>query len=284
MKVSYVSDLHLEFRDYPEILKDDPGGDVLILAGDIFVANYLRSDRTDQSSLKLKKMVKKLKVDLLDKYKTVLYVIGNHEHYHCIFPNTKKTIRQGLDDLGLIEKVIILDNDHIVLDGVPFIGATLWSDFLKEDDLSLMMCEKGMNDFHVIGSMDVDGINYFNKADRKIITPKFVLEEHKKSLEYFSEITKFYSDKKCVIISHHAPSYKSLNSMHSGNALDGAYASDLSEFILDRPQIKYWIHGHCHMNTDYQIGDCRVLSNQRGYAGEPSHRNFTGLLSFEIGK
>jgi hypothetical protein len=95
-------------------------------------------------------------------------------------------------------------------------------------------------------------------------------------------MTKFYSEKNCVIISHHAPSYKSLNSMHSGNALDGAYASDLSEFILDRPQIKYWIHGHCHMNTDYQIGDCRVLSNQRGYKGESSHTNFKGLGKIEL--
>jgi Icc-related predicted phosphoesterase len=282
MKISYVSDLHLEFGDYPKILDTDAGGDVLILAGDIVVANYLRKDRTDKSSTKLKKHMSNLKTNLFDKYGRVLYVLGNHEHYNGIYKNTLKTLRNGLDDLGLIEKVTLLEDDHTVIDGVPFIGATLWTDFFKGDPSAMYIAERGMNDFHVIGSMDVDDMTYFNRYQSRAISPSFVLDVHKKSLEYIDYITNFYKAKDCVVITHHAPTYKSLNSKHSGNSLDAAYASDLSEFILDHGNIKYWIHGHCHMNTDYFVGGCSILSNQRGYKGEDSHTLFDGLKSFTI--
>jgi len=48
--------------------------------------------------------------------------------------------------------------------------------------------------------------------------------------------------------------------------VNGAYSSDLSEFILDRPQIKVWTHGHTHDTFDYMVGTTRVLCNPRGYA------------------
>jgi len=34
------------------------------------------------------------------------------------------------------------------------------------------------------------------------------------------------------------------------------------------------------MNIDYMVGDCRVLSNQRGYHFEKSAQLFTGLKHF----
>lgn len=49
--------------------------------------------------------------------------------------------------------------------------------------------------------------------------------------------------------------------------MNGAYASKLEEFILDRPQIKLWTHGHTHNEWDYMIGDTRIFCNPRGYKG-----------------
>ena len=49
--------------------------------------------------------------------------------------------------------------------------------------------------------------------------------------------------------------------------MNGAYSSDLSEFILDHPQIQAWVHGHTHYNFDYMIGSTRILCNPRGYVG-----------------
>ena len=83
-------------------------------------------------------------------------------------------------------------------------------------------------------------------------------------------------------MTHHAPTSKSVNIEHSGQTLDYAYFSDLSDFILVNPSIKYWVHGHTHMNVDYMVGDCRVLSNQKGYRFEKSAKYFTGTQSFEV--
>jgi len=49
--------------------------------------------------------------------------------------------------------------------------------------------------------------------------------------------------------------------------MNGAYHSDLSEFILDHPQIKLWTHGHTHHPFDYMIGGTRIVCNPRGYDG-----------------
>mgnify|MGYP000604130187 CR=1 FL=1 len=47
--------------------------------------------------------------------------------------------------------------------------------------------------------------------------------------------------------------------------MNGAFQSDLSSFIMDRPQIKLWTHGHTHDVFDYMIGGCRIVCNPRGY-------------------
>ena len=57
--------------------------------------------------------------------------------------------------------------------------------------------------------------------------------------------------------------------------MNGGYHSDLSEFILDHPEIVLWTHGHTHEPMDYMIGTTRVVCNPRGYAGsEKSADNF----------
>ena len=47
--------------------------------------------------------------------------------------------------------------------------------------------------------------------------------------------------------------------------MNGGFASNLSEFIMDRPQIKVWQHGHMHNVSDYMMGETRVVCNPRGY-------------------
>jgi Icc-related predicted phosphoesterase len=49
--------------------------------------------------------------------------------------------------------------------------------------------------------------------------------------------------------------------------VNGAYASDLSELILDT-QPAVWFHGHVHNSFDYLVGDTIVLCNPRGYVDQ----------------
>lgn len=280
MKVSYLSDAHLEFLRYPSFQKEE-GGDVLILAGDILTAHMISSHRTDHESRSLKKyLLNKFKPDLIDKYKHVLYCMGNHEHYHYIYKNTKKDIQSWLSSNGF-NNVKMMENDNILINGVTFIGATLWTDYDGGNPLSMRLAHDHMNDYRVIGSEDVDDMNYFNRRSNRKITPEFLLKEHNYSRDYIRDVA-HESNSPVVVFTHHPPSFESCNSLHSGNMLDGAYATNLQQMILDTPQIKYWVSGHTHMSCKYEIGGCQVLSNQVGYYFEPGYGAFKGTKSFFI--
>jgi Icc-related predicted phosphoesterase len=94
------------------------------------------------------------------------------------------------------------------------------------------------------------------------------VERHADSLRYISDQLSRASDRRVVMVSHHAPSFRSIDPRYRAQReMNGGYASDLSNLILDNPKIKLWIHGHTHSPHDYMIGDTRVLCNPRGYVG-----------------
>ena len=278
MKISYVSDIHMEFLNPPDFSQES-GGDVLLLVGDITTAAMLRSHRTDADARKHSKHLAKFKKDLIDKYDAVYMVMGNHEHYNSIFKNTKQELIEGFTRHDLT-KIRILDNDTVKLYDWTLVGATLWTDFNRADPYSMYMVEKGMNDFRLIGKEDVSDMNYFNRTSNRKIDAQFILHEHQTSLAYIYDVVK--SNNKVIVMTHHAPTSLSLNTEHSGNYLDHAYFSNLSDIILDNPSIKYWICGHSHIQKEYEVGVCKVLSNCRGYYMEKCSKTFTGTKHFFV--
>jgi len=280
IRFGYTGDLHLEFLDYPDFSKE-PGGDILLLAGDILTAYAIVSHRTDKEAKKLKKyLVDKFKPTLLDKYQATYMVMGNHEHYNSIFKNTKQMLRNSFQELGL--SITILDNDTVDLNGVHLIGSTLWSDFENGSPESMVNCQFGMNDFRIIGTMDTEDFTYFNRYDSRILTPEYVYREHKQSVEYIRFQLDRLKGQNVVVMTHHGPTYKSLHRDHVGNALNGAYASDLSDMILSYPNIRYWISSHTHYHQDYDVGHTNMLSNPRGYRGEKSYNIWNGVKHFDV--
>ena len=88
---------------------------------------------------------------------------------------------------------------------------------------------------------------------------------------------------KYVVCTHHTPSYASIHPRYANSELmNGAYTSDLSEFILDHPKIKLWTHGHTHEDFDYMIGTTRVVCNPRGYSGYESRADRFQLKYVEV--
>ena len=280
MKIDYMADIHLEFPEHRNIFPKVSGGDILILGGDITTAAMFRSYRTDSDARSHSKFMKKFKKDVVDKYEQVFYIMGNHEHYRSIFRKTLPELKEGFANHGM-DKIEFFDNDSKVVDDVLFVGSTLWSDFENGNDLSMYRCGRGMNDFRIIGLLDVEDFNYFNRHETKMITPEFILNVHTQSRDYIRLVAS-ESKEPVVVFTHHPPSFESCNKLHSGNDLDGAYATNLQQLILDTPQIKYWISGHTHMSGEYEIGGCKVLSNQLGYYFEPGYRAFKGTRNFEI--
>jgi len=281
MKVALASDVHLEFG--PISLENTEGADVLILSGDICVAKdvmdrdvYGIFDRFDRNS-----SIHQFFQECCLRFPQVVYVMGNHEHYHGDYNDTVTVLR---DRLGYLANLHILDKQMVQLGGVSFIGGTLWTDMNKEDAITLMQMKGMMNDFRCVkNSKNVVNYKIFDennnpqfKTRAAMFTPEDAVVDHRAMLDYIRIMIEGKFDQKFVVVGHHSPSKLSTKPQYEDEVImNGGYSSDLSEFILDHPQIKLWTHGHTHHKFDYMIGSTRIVCNPRGYINyEPEADNF----------
>ena len=255
MKIALASDVHLEFG--PISFENTESADVLILSGDICIAN------------KFTEKDKKFFKQCSENFPNVVYVMGNHEHYNGDFQLSETLLR---DELEQFENIHLLECGTIDIGDYTFVGGTLWTDMNRNDPNTLWHVKRMMNDFRIVR----DGEN-------SKLTPEVVYNTHLKSIDYIKHVIKNNQQKKYVVVGHHAPSKLSVKPRYHGDHLmNGAYSSDLSEFILDHPQIKLWTHGHTHDVFDYMIGTTRVLCNPRGYIYYEERADDFELLFVEI--
>jgi predicted phosphodiesterase len=293
MRIAVCSDLHLEFAP---IVLENSGVDVLVLSGDILVEHDL--DVFDRRQYEMGFMTNRSVVfhefmqNCSEKFPHVIYVAGNHEHYHGDFAKTMPELKRKL---AYLSNVHVLDKEVFKLDDVTFIGGTLWTDMNKEDPLTLYQIKSMMNDFRCVDNSH----RFVNFKARVLIdkpvgmtddefmkmpehgrtkqefktrvarfSPEDAVEDHKEMMGFIQTIIEGQSDKKFVVCGHHAPSRLSTHPRYQNDTLmNGGYSSSLDEYILDHPQIKLWTHGHTHEDFDYMIGSTRIVCNPRGYHG-----------------
>lgn len=275
MRVNVISDLHLEFGDL-----ELPGGDVLVLSGDACESRTLRKYKYDPINLlgdapngKRLDRAARFFNEEVTKYRRCVYVMGNHEHYHGKFHKTQHELIAEMPD-----NVEVLERQTTEIDGVLFLGATLWTSCNKADPMTFMVLKNGMNDYRAITYHDSPRSVY-----RKL-NPQDTLSVYSDTVQYFRIVAEQNRDKKIVVCTHHAPSFQSVHDDYKHDRdMNGGYASDLSEFILDHENILFWTHGHMHDPSDYMIGQCRVICNPRGYVGyEQRTREFDPTVGFDI--
>jgi Icc-related predicted phosphoesterase len=262
MKFALCSDLHLEFGLIE--LKNTESADVLVLSGDICVAKDLAFKESKRSEGWMQFFEQ-----VASEFKDVIYIMGNHEHYHGDFAKSYDLIKGALKDLTNIH---VMEKEFIRIGDVTFVGGTLWTDMNKEDPITLNQIKGYMNDYRIIENSgevvyyrDADGNSHQRTAK---FTPELSVQEHKATLKFIGEVVDAEPTTKFVVVGHHAPSKLSTKPQYEKDVeVNGAYSSDLSEFMLDRPQIKVWTHGHTHHSFDYMIGSTRVVANPRGYDG-----------------
>ena len=282
MRVNVISDLHIDFADLTL-----PGGDVLILSGDIFEAKSFKKENYNAEMVLLEHEQEDKRPDrfyrfILEecsaKYRKVIMVMGNHEHYRFQFHKTYEHIKSQLPD-----NVHLLEKESLVLDGVLFLGATLWTDMNKQDSLTMYHMQGAMNDYRQITMLNE------RTGDYHRLQPERTVQEHLKTLEYFKTALAENRAREggalpVVVVTHHSPSKLSTKPKYQKDVLmNGAYSSDLSEFILDHPEIKVWTHGHTHDTFDYQVGETRIICNPRGYKYyEQRADEFDPTIGFDI--
>jgi len=234
MKIQLFSDLHLEFEGYQVSLDS---ADVLVFAGDIEVGlNGVRW------------------LEALETNKPIIYVLGNHEYYKNTYPKLISEIKQEISK----SNIHFLENECVEIDGVNFHGCTLWTNFELFGDPKIAGYESQqvMTDFKKIRRFP--GYSKLRAIDVSMI--------HNKSLKWLAN-SLANSGGANVVVTHHAPSIKSVLERYKTDIITSAYASNLEDFITEfNPDL--WLHGHVHNSSDYKIGGCRVVCNPRGYKGE----------------
>lgn len=261
MDIYFGSDLHLEFEKGEAAKLEIPTGDVLVLAGDIFVP----WEKKDKRATKLyQEFFKRCSSN----FKDVILIAGNHDHWYGEFVNTHKQMLSATSHFGNIH---VLNNSAYQTGNVALWGSTFWTDCRGAHPEVMWDVQRGMNDYHNTLYSEPRAPDY-----RKVkLLAEDTVSENKYARAQLLEFMTMAEERGVfpVVVTHHAPTWESVASEYRRNSLSYAYANTgLEEFMLDFPD-SAWIHGHMHDDFDYMVGKCRVLCNPRGYYGYEARAN-----------
>lgn len=236
MKIQLASDLHLEhlehaFEGQLHGIIERTEADVLVLAGDI----HSRPERVAEL--------------FKDAAPHVIYVAGNHEFYGSDWSLTRDRMRQVCDAAG----IHFLDDRELVIDGVRFLGTTLWTDFVIDGftvDEGMSLVSRALNDFRVI------------RNNKRTFSPMDAFAAHKQAVNWLQGKFAEPFEGKTVVVSHHGPHWNSVHPKYRASGINGGFSSQLPHLLA---HADYWLHGHTHDSFDYKVEGCRVLANPHGY-------------------
>ena len=255
MKLWILSDLHLDVnRRFPLALPDPrPPHDAVVIAGDICqgIAEAVRFIAGEGLNAK-----------------PVLYVAGNHEFYEH---DRHAELADGRAEAAKFPNVHLLESNGIVIGGVEFLGCTLWTDYkyagAREQARAMYFAAQRLNDHRLISNGSGAWL------------PQHCLDEHVVSRAWLAQRLERRSPHARVVVSHHAPSRRSVQPQYRDDLLTAAFASDLDDLV---GKADLWVHGHMHAPADYALYGCRVIANPRGYVGIREDRGFDPGLVVDV--
>lgn len=251
MRIRVLSDLHLEFLDWtPPPVETD----VVVLAGDIHVGVHgLEWAREHFPTT------------------PVVYVAGNHEFYGARLQDVLAALREA----GKRLDISVLDGDALILSGMRFLGATLWTDFAlygaqpRQIAHAMADAKYGMNDFRVI-----------RYGETGLFRPEHAREIHLAQVQWLEEKLAATFTGATVVVTHYLPHRQSIHRKYDGDSLNPAFASDLAHLV--KSPVALWIHGHTHQSCDYVVNGTRVVCNPRGYLPMEPNPAFDPILVVEL--
>jgi len=254
MKLNILSDLHLSQAGLP---LPQTEADAVILAGDI-----ARPEQALEWACQLDK--------------PVLYVPGNHEFYGGSIPVTLRRLRQLCEGT----RVQLLDRDEVHMGRVRFLGATLWTDFLLDGPgegraAAVETALRLVRDFQRI---------HVDESQREVFTPSHSAAAFARDAAWLAGKLAQPHDGPTVVITHHAPSPRSINPRFAGSPINACFVSD-AQYLMDGQRAQLWVHGHTHDTFDYLLNGTRVVCNPRGYARNGANENalFDANFTVDVG-
>lgn len=240
MKIRVLSDLHLEFYDDPMRagIFDDIDCDIVVLAGDISTGIRGLEWAADTFAA------------------PIVYVMGNHEYYGHDAAALLPRARECAADWG----IHLLERDEITLEGMRFLGCTLWSGFEAGPLDAAFAAEVA----HAL-AMDFRMI----RDNNRLVTPSTLIEWYRRSRAWLE--TRLDPRRPAVVITHFAPTLKTVHPAFGADAeLTRYFHNNLDSLMGAAAPI--WIYGHNHYSATDIVetarGDTLVASNQLGYPGE----------------
>jgi predicted phosphodiesterase len=243
MRLLVLSDLHLEACGFTVDKAALKKSDVVVLAGDIHPGvNGLAWARKAFGAT------------------PIVYVAGNHELWHGHWEQTLQDLRVCAQE----HDVHFLEEDAVTIDGVRFLGCSLWSDYayFGMDSKAEVMHRAGarLPDYTQI-NVGVEG-----EVGSGLLTPELTVQRHVHSLAWLNKELRTRGDRSTVVVTHHYPHKNSCSPKFAGDQMTAAFGSKLAPELLQ--QANLWIHGHTHSSCNYRLGDSRkyvrVVSNPRG--------------------
>ena len=267
-RLRILSDLHLEYAPWTF---RPVGEDLVIFAGDI--ASSTRTGRARLQQLWTEVALTKV---------PALYVLGNHEGYGDRIPRDSLVADLRM---SLPPTAHILERQAITLQGIRFLGCTLWSDFsLRENvgDLAQRLgahevgvrCEQEINDFTFLCPRKPgDSDTPIRAAD--------MAQWHREERAWLNHAIA-ESREPVVVITHFLPSPESIHVRYRDNLLNAYFATDCRSLIRD--PVRLWVHGHTHHACDYTSNGVRVVCNPRGYVqhGVRENKRFRGDFLVDV--
>ena len=266
MKIQLLSDLHLEvnlqWQPQPE-----PWADVLVLAGD--VGSYQYGGQMSGADFGLERFSPRQGWPV-----PVLYVPGNHEYDALDFDATHARLRDTCERLG----IIWLERECVVLEGVRFVGTTLWSDFdvlaqLVRPALQLKTRDKAYR-----------AANFYLRRTgaTRFGQPLMAQEVRDLALEcqsWLRDALRTPHDGPTVAVTHFAPSLRSADPRYGPVPGTAGFCNGLDDLL---PHADLWLHGHLHCPSDYVHHGCRVVANPLGYHGKGEQESFRPHMCIEV--
>ena len=240
MKLHILSDLHLEYGAFQPPPTD---ADVVVLAGDIHMQDKGISWALDSFA------------------GPVIYVMGNHEAYGSSIGATLAGLRARASG----SRVYVLQDEALVLDGVRFLCATLWTDYRLTGNQPLAQIDA------------LQRISDFKRVEDA--SPDQYLEWHVQSRAFLERSLDAPFDGPTVVVTHHAPCELSISGRYRDGHLSASYASRLDGLM---GSAALWVHGHTHHSFDYELYGTRVVCNPRGYKTERLNPRFNPGLVLEV--
>lgn len=250
MKLLVLSDLHIDiarFQTECDGRRIDEGVDVVVLAGDIHEG--VQAPMWAREAFPNKEIVQ---------------IAGNHEFYGRMWNRNLRKLREKAAELD----IHFLERESVEINGVRFLGATLWTDYEIHGTPALSMgdARRMMNDYARIKLDRKPGENAEWRETRSVaLIPPLAQRRHRESVEWLQEQFKTGDPAKTVVVTHHAPHPQSVPEGYKDHELTPAYASDLTRLMGNSA---VWIHGHIHETADYLVKGTRVVANPRGYVGK----------------